>query len=275
MPLRCEFARAMSTDELYLKFQPVVEFSNGRIHSFEALLRWQHPIYGHLPARDFAFALRDPTLQGPLSRFVMHEALQAQSRWSAVLGQLPVSVNLSPSWIASTEFIDLLRELATTSNLRTGGGLLVEIVETDILRPTPTLLAHLHAATELGVAFLLDDFGTGYTSIGELRDLPLQGLKIDRQYVQRLMRRREDTAVMLGLLYMAQGFGLTAIAEGVENYDQAALLRQLGCDLMQGNGLCPPLAEDELSYLPATTIPSAAWPEAMDPAQSRSCPYAP
>lgn len=275
MPLRCEFSRAMSTDELYLKFQPVVEFSSGRVHSFEALLRWRHPIYGHLPARDFIFALRDPSLQGPISRFVMHEAAQARTRWSAALGPLPVSVNLSPSWIASTEFIDLLQELAATSSLLASGGLLIEIVETDILRPTPTLLAHLHAATELGVEFFLDDFGTGYTSIGELRDLPLQGLKIDRHYVRRMMHRQEDTAVMLGLLYVAQGFGLTAIAEGVENHEQAALLRQLGCDLMQGNGLCPPLSEDELNYLPAATIPGAAWPKTKDPAQSSSCTYAP
>lgn len=269
MPLRCEFTRALDADELYLKFQPVVNYTTGEIHSFEALLRWRHPLYGHLPARDFAFALRDPALQEPVSRFVLRAALQARMRWMAELGPVPVSINLSPGWIASASFMDHLKEwLASTPSL-SQGGLLIEIIETEILKPTPALLANLHAATELGIEFLIDDFGSGYTSIGELRDLPLHGIKIDRHYVRHLMRRREDTSVVLGMLYVAQGFGLVSIAEGVENHAQADMLCDLGCLLMQGNGLCPPLAEDELQFLPAPGSSPPAWREREAHAQSR------
>lgn len=270
MPLRCEFTRALQADELYLKFQPVVEFGTGQIHSCEALLRWHHPIYGHLPARDFAFAVRDPALQDSVSRFVLRAAVQTRKRWTPELGLFPVSVNLSPYWIASAAFIEYLHELLTDSPDLSQGGLLIEIIETDILRPTPALLANLHAATELGVEFLIDDFGTGYTSIGELRDLPLRGLKIDRHYVRNLLRRQEDAAVLLGMLYVAQGFGLVAIAEGVETLIQADALQQLGCRLMQGNGLCPPLTEDELRFFPTEPIRGTTWPEPDRHAQSPS-----
>lgn len=270
MPLRCEFARAIGTDELYLKFQPVVEFSSGRVQSCEALLRWRHPIYGHLPARDFAFALRDPALQDPVSRFVLRQAVQTRTRWTPRLGRVPVSVNLSPCWIASNAFLEFLQELLNESPDLAEGGLLIEIVETDILRPTPSLLTNLHAATELGVEFLIDDFGSGYSSLGELRDLPLRGLKIDRHYVRHVTRRSEDAAILLGMLYIAQGFGLLAIAEGVERHEQADALDELGCRFMQGNGLCPPLAEDELTFLPETAGDSAAWPQRTHPAKSPS-----
>ncbi len=269
MPLRCEFTHAIQAGELYLKFQPVVDYTSGRIHSFEALLRWRHPIYGHLPARDFAFALRDPSLQDTVSRLVLREALQTRSRWALELGQIPVSVNLSPGWIASAAFLDHIKELLTETPSLSQGGLLIEIVETEILRPTPALLANLHAANELGLEFFIDDFGTGYTSIGELRDLPLSGIKIDRHYIRHMMRRREDTSVVLGMLYVAQGFGLITIAEGVENHAQADVLSDLGCQLMQGNGLCPPLSEDELSSLPPIASEATTWRGTEAHAQSR------
>lgn len=267
MPLRCEFARAIEAGELYLKYQPVLRATTGEIHSLEALLRWHHPIYGHLAARDFAFALQDPSLQETLSQFVLREALQARARWVPHLGPVPVSVNLPPRWLGSRAFLDRLQDCLSNTPGTHPEPLYIEIIETEILRSTPSLLTNLQDACELGVQFMLDDFGSGHTSIAELRDLPLHGIKIDRHYVRHVAQNPQQTSVILGMLHIATGFGLLAMAEGVETQRQQTILHRLGCHLMQGNGLCPPLAEDELSLLPRPA-PYRPWRAATPDAQS-------
>ncbi|MFZ9993622.1 MAG: EAL domain-containing protein [Steroidobacteraceae bacterium] len=258
MPLRCEFTRAIEAGELYLKYQPVVHAATGEIHSLEALLRWHHPIYGHLAARDFAFVLQDPSLQEALSLLVLQEALQARARWVPHLGPIPVSINLSPRWLMSKTFLDRIEEGLSHAKGSHPAPLYIEIIEPDILRSTPTLLTNLQDACELGVQFMLDDFGSGYTSIAELRDLPLHGIKIDRHYVRHIAQNPQQASVILGMLHIAAGFGLLAMAEGVETQRQQTMLDRLGCHLMQGNGLCPPLAEDELCLLPKP-VPYRPW----------------
>ena len=269
MPLRFEFTRAIEAGELYLKFQPVVDATTGAIHSLEALLRWAHPLYGHLAARDFPFALRDPALQETVSKMVLRESLHAQMRWLPALGAIPVSVNLPPRWLASKTFLDYLHVCLAETKRIAPTPLYIEIVETDILRSTPSLLANMHEACERGARFLLDDFGSGYTSIAELRDLPLSGIKIDRHYVRHIGRNPSHASVFLGMLHIASGYGLLAMAEGVETREQQTMLDRLGCHLMQGNGLCPPLAEDELIWL-GSPLPIHSWRDARADAQSSS-----
>lgn len=246
MQLLRDLSRAFRAGELHLHFQPVVDCKLQRIHSIEALLRWQHPVLGPLQARQFSRALNMSPLVEMISSSVLQEALRAQARWVDALGCVPVSVNLPPHWIASKNFLEWLQRQLWLAASPTPARLFIEIVETEMIRPTQTLLANLGVAGQLGVAFLVDDFGTGYTSIGELRDLPLRGIKIDRRYVHALTQSHQDQSVLRGMLHLAEGFDLMAIAEGVESPAQVQILQRLGCRFMQGHGLFPPVPEQAL-----------------------------
>jgi diguanylate cyclase (GGDEF)-like protein len=247
--LEHDLRAALSRGELAVHYQPIVELRSGRIAGAEALLRWAHPQRGAVAPMLFVAIAEDFGLIAELGRFALDRACADAVRWPDGLGGAPfVSVNLSvkqlrdpglPREIAAT----LARHGLPTSRLH------VELTESALLDSEPLALTALAEMRRLGIRIWLDDFGTGFSGLSHLRRVPVDGVKIDRSFVQDLLSDREDLALTSAIVAMAGSLGIEAIAEGVETEPQLEVLRNLRCDLGQGFYLGHPMPQDDLVTL--------------------------
>ena len=244
--LEHDLRQALAGGGLAVHYQPIVELRSGRIAGAEALLRWGHPQRGLVPPMLFVGIAEDFGLIAELGRFALERACADAVRWPDGQGGAPfVSVNLSvkqlrdpglPREIAAT----LARHGLPTSRLH------VELTESALLDSEPLALTALAEMRRLGIRIWLDDFGTGFSGLSHLRRVPVDGVKIDRSFVQDLLSDREDLALTSAIVAMAGSLGIEAIAEGVETEAQLEILRNLRCDLGQGFFLGHPVPQDEL-----------------------------
>lgn len=240
-----DLRRALENGELRLHYQPVADLADGRLVGAEALVRWQHPERGLLAPAEFIAIAEDSGLIAPLGAWVLEEACRQALAWG---GGRFVSVNLSPRQLSHSDVPALLeRALAETG---VDPALLeLEITENVLMEQSAGALATLRQLKAMGVRLMLDDFGTGWSSLAYLKRFPLDGLKIDREFVDGLGSEPEDTAIVAAVLSMAAALELDVIAEGVETEAQLAWLRERGCGLAQGFLLGRPMPAQELAAL--------------------------
>jgi diguanylate cyclase (GGDEF)-like protein len=243
---------ALSTDRVFLHYQPVIDLVNGRLRGIEALVRWDHPTRGMLPALELIAAAQEAGLEIELDRRVLRAACQEMGRLvrAGVMGpDAYVSVNISAR-SASAERIDMLvPEILRTSGLQ-AQQLMLEVTETSILTDVEYTVRQLKALSEMGVRVAVDDFGTGYSSLAYLHRLPLGILKIDRSFVSGLPDDPDSSTIVRSVISLAESLGLHTIAEGIETPEQAQVLRELGCNSGQGflwSRAVPPAALDAVS----------------------------
>jgi diguanylate cyclase (GGDEF)-like protein/PAS domain S-box-containing protein len=233
--------RALDSDQLRLRFQPYVSAASGRIAGMEALIRWQHPSRGLMLPGKFIPMAEESGLIVALGRWVLEESCPQAVRWRDVTGELvPVSVNLSARELQNVALVREVGDVLTRTGLEPEA-LAVELSERLVLGDASATLSGLQELKTLGVQLALDDFGTGYTSVGQLKRLPLDLLKIDRLLVGGLTRAAEDELIMGAIVTLAHALGLKVVAEGVECSDQLARLCGLHCDLLQGFYFSPPV----------------------------------
>lgn len=238
-----ELRQALRGNALEVHFQPQVDLRSGECVGVEALLRWL-PASGKRvsPALIAEHAERSELIQ-PLTLFVVNYALRAQRNWKAA-GQVPrLSINLSPKMLSDEEFPGLLRQLLNTwgTDPRT---LMFEITESSVVGDVDRSIAMMKRLKEIGVQLSMDDFGTGYSSLAYLRRFPLDELKIDRMFVRSVRHHKNDQQIVRSVIDLAHNFELTAVAEGVEDRDTLHLLREMGCDLVQGFVVSKALSPD-------------------------------
>ncbi|MEZ5857521.1 MAG: EAL domain-containing protein [Geminicoccaceae bacterium] len=224
-----ELREAIAGNRLALAYQPQLALRSGRFVGAEALLRWHHHDHGFISPTRFIPVAERTGLVVPLSRWVLRQACQDSRR----LGDLCISVNLSPIDLASPDFVDAVRETLA----RTGTDpdrLELEITEGVLIEDTESTLDVLLQLKRLGLRIALDDFGTGYAGLGYLQMFPFDKLKIDQSIIRRSGRSRHAGAIVRSVVALAHELGLVACAEGVESREQLELLRDEGCDLVQG-----------------------------------------
>jgi diguanylate cyclase (GGDEF)-like protein/PAS domain S-box-containing protein len=240
-----DLRRALEDGELRLHFQPVLSLERNAFVGAEALVRWQHPERGLLAPAEFIAVAEDSGLIAPLGAWVLEEACRQAVAWG---GERFVSVNLSPRQLSHSDVPALLeRALAETG---VDPALLeLEITENVLMEQSAGALATLRGLKAMGVRLVLDDFGTGWSSLAYLKRFPLDGLKIDREFVDGLGSEPEDTAIVAAVLSMAAALELDVIAEGVETDAQLAWLRERGCGMAQGFLLGRPMPAAELDEL--------------------------
>jgi diguanylate cyclase (GGDEF)-like protein/PAS domain S-box-containing protein len=241
--METELRLALERRELRLAYQPVVSLRDETITSIEALLRWEHPARGVIPPDEFIPIAEETGLIEPIGSRVLDEACRQAAHWhSAMPDQVPVtiSVNLSAVQIANSVLPDTVA-MATRAADLDPATLRLEITESVLLAETGRLTDTLAGLRELGVQLVLDDFGTGYSSLGYLTRLPLDALKVDRAFVERLGRDAHDTSITEAIIAMAHALSLPVICEGVETERQLAELRRMGCDQVQGFYFSPPV----------------------------------
>ncbi|GAA4628150.1 putative bifunctional diguanylate cyclase/phosphodiesterase [Cellulomonas oligotrophica] len=221
--------------QLEMHYQPKIELASGRTVGFEALLRWRHPTRGVLAPGTFIPLAEQSGLIHEVTELALTETVRQLAVWRAEGRDLPVAVNLSAHDVATPAVVDTVEDLLATYDLP-ARLLEVEITETAIVADRSRVVPVLHRLRGLGVRVAIDDFGTGTTSISQLRDLPVDELKIDRLFVQDLGEhaREGSEVVVQAMVDLAHSFSLTVVAEGVEDEATAVVLGRLGVDRAQG-----------------------------------------
>jgi diguanylate cyclase (GGDEF)-like protein len=223
---------ALERGELRLVYQPVVDLERERVHAFEALLRWSHPVLGDVSPATFVPIAEEHRLIGPIGAWVLERALRDAARWNRTGRRLLIAVNLSCEQLVDERVADnVLRACAAAGH--DPGLLAVEVTETAVLVDDGAARRALSALREAGVVVALDDFGTGFSSLTHLRSLPIDAVKLDRSFTAELGTKEGD-ALARGVLALAAGLGHQVVAEGVETAAQAAFLAAAGCRRAQG-----------------------------------------
>ncbi|MCW2679809.1 MAG: diguanylate cyclase/phosphodiesterase [Frankiales bacterium] len=228
-----ELRRALVEGELEVHYQPQAELRSGRVTGVEALVRWRHPVRGLVPPDEFVPLAESSGLVESLTRHVLDTALAQVAQWRAQGLSLKVAVNVSVRDLSGTELVRSVREALERHDVP-ADCLLLEVTEGSLFAESHRAATTLRQLEELGVALALDDFGTGWSSLGHLRRLPVQELKVDRSFVQRMCEDVRDSAIVRSVVDLGVGLGMRVVAEGVEDEATWALLLEMGCDEAQG-----------------------------------------
>ena len=240
LELKAELVTAMEQDQLDVHYQPIVEAETGRIVSLEALVRWTHPTKGPLPPGRFLPMAEETGLIVALGDWVFRRVCRQQVAWRAAgLPEVRVAVNLSARQIFVPELVETMRRILAETGA-TAASIELEVTETVAIRNARVAQDVLARLKQLGFAIALDDFGTGYSALVYLRQFPFDRLKIDRAFVHDLTESEGNRSIVSAIVALAHSLNLEVVAEGVEHSAQAQVLRELGCDLLQGFGLARP-----------------------------------
>jgi len=232
---------------LEMHYQPKVDLDTGRIVGLEALMRWRHPTQGLLAPSVFIPLAEQSGIIHRLTRYALTESVKQLAAWLVEGRSTPVAVNLSAHDVTSTRVVEVIEELLAEHDVP-AALLEVEITETALVADPSRVVPVLERLAALGVRVAIDDFGIGNTSIAQLRDLPVAELKIDRLFVADLGDGGRESAhvVVQAMVDLAHSFGLSVVAEGVEDEIAAAVLRRLSVDQAQGFLYSPAIPADEL-----------------------------
>jgi len=244
--LRLEMAlrEAVERQEFHLNYQPIYALDGGRLEGFEALIRWEHPTRGFVSPGEFIPIAENTGLIVPIGQWAMREAAQQVATWIEEFelppGRLWVSVNLSGRQATDPELLPILREAIERHGLHPGS-LKIELTESVLMENADVVVELLNGLRALGCSVFVDDFGTGYSSLSYLHRFPVDGLKIDKSFVDVLDGAEESATMVRTILGLARNFGLDVVAEGIEHAYQAEQLRDLGCPHVQGYFFSRPL----------------------------------
>jgi diguanylate cyclase (GGDEF)-like protein len=244
-----ELRVAIAGGQLRLHYQPIFELPSRKLRGFEALVRWDHPIRGLVAPSEFIPLAEQSGLIVQLTEWVLNEVMRQMHRWDAIGLRPQIAVNVGAKALATTarlpEVVDHLLGSYGVDPAR----IVIEVTESDVMTDPTRSIAVLNALKSLGLRIEVDDFGTGYSSLSYLRQLPLDGVKIDRSFMRTLLTDANTSAIVRAAIDLSHALGLEAVAEGVE--DEASLERLIatGCDSAQGFFFARPM--------PADTVP--AW----------------
>jgi diguanylate cyclase (GGDEF)-like protein len=241
--------RGLVADELFLLYQPLISTTSGTITNVEALVRWQHPERGLVPPDEFIGLAESSGLIVPLGLRVLELACAQLKAWTAAGAgsALTVAVNVSARQLLEPDFIGRVRQVLWGSAVDPRQ-IVLELTESLLVDDGDAAVAVLWQLRALGVRLAIDDFGTGYSSLARLGEMPVDELKIDKSFVDRLGADPHDSsALVTAAVAMGHGLGLEVVAEGVETAAQAAFLSSVGCDLLQGYLLGKPQRADDIT----------------------------
>ena len=245
LELEADLRLALERGELKLHYQPTVELATNQVIGFEALVRWQHPTRGLISPMDFIPIAEGTGLIVPLGRWVIAEACRQAVAWG---GGVKMAVNVSVRQFDRCDLPAIVAEVLAETGMP-AGQLCLEMTESVLMTDTEENLAALVRLKALGVTLAIDDFGTGYSSLAYLRRFPVDTLKIDRSFVERLGEQNDDAALASTIVQLGQSLGMTTVAEGIEEYGQLAALREMGCTYAQGYYFSRPVPAVEAGRL--------------------------
>jgi diguanylate cyclase (GGDEF)-like protein len=241
-----DLGQAVRGGQLMLHYQPKVDLRSDRIVGFEALVRWRHPRLGLLYPDAFVHLAEMSEVIQPFTHAVMDIALDNIRQLHELGHRYPVAINLSARNLMDSNGLAVLVESIERHGV-SYSDIELELTETALMHDPESAGKLLDRIAALGVRLSVDDFGTGYSSLAHLRRLPLYALKIDRSFVRDMANNAQDATIVRSTIALAHNLGLKVTAEGVEDAATLAMLREMGCDEVQGYYLCEPLPLEELT----------------------------
>ncbi len=244
--LERELRGAIERGEISVVYQPQISAQSGKIYGVESLLRWHNPHLGHVSPLEFISLAEEIGLINELGHFVIEQSckeitqLPKEQRRDLIL-----SINISPMQLMNQYFIPRLQEILNKYDVASHH-ITLEITENVLINDLPTVTPIISQLKELGFTISLDDFGTGYSSLSYLSNLPLDELKIDRVFVDKMLNSEQSDSLVKAILAIAQSANMRVVAEGVETQTQRDVLVEYGCDLLQGYFIDRPLSIEAL-----------------------------
>ncbi|MBT7880110.1 MAG: EAL domain-containing protein [Gammaproteobacteria bacterium] len=227
-------------------YQPIIDQETGQLSSMEALLRWPHPKEGMIPPEEFIPIAEATGLILPLGEYVLRKVCNQIRSWEDMgLEGFRVAVNISARQF-ETDVSALVQDAMATSGIKPSA-LTIEITEGLAMKNVEHYTTMLEDLRRLGVNISMDDFGTGYSSLSYLKRFPLTTLKIDRSFIKDLHLDEDDKEITKAIIAMGQSLNLATLAEGVENEAQVKVLRDYGCDYIQGYYYSKPIPAAEMT----------------------------
>ena len=244
-----ELIAALEHGEFTLHYQPLTD-RTGRLAGLEALLRWTNATLGRVSPADFIPIAEEMGLIQNIGDWVLRTACDAGARWLGAGLEVPnIAVNVSAVQFVAKDLASIVKRVLTSTEFP-AGKLVIEITESALMNNIEQTLEQMAALRDLGVRFAIDDFGTGYSSLSQLRNLPVDCLKIDRSFVKDLDSSGSgSTTLVRGIIGLAHSLDLEVVAEGVETQEQLTLLGAMGCDINQGFLLFKPMPAEEIEKL--------------------------
>ncbi len=240
-----DLKKAAEEDQFVLNYQPKVDAYTGEVLELESLIRWIHPEYGYMPPDEF-IPLAEQSGNIPLlTEWVLKNAIQQCKQWQEHNNIfINISVNLSAVDLLNPALPDLVNHYLQLNGV-SPSRLILEVTESAVVRDTNFALKLLNNIKAAGVSLSIDDYGTGFSSLAKLKQLPVSELKIDKSFVMHLTENSDDAAIVLSTIELGHNMGLKVTAEGVENSKGEKLLKQYGCDMLQGYYISKPLLANE------------------------------
>ncbi len=239
-----ELRAAIDRSGISLHYQPQVSLRTGHAESVEALVRWHHAVHGSIGPAEFVTLAESTDLIRPLTDWTITQALSDMTKWRSRIGDTTVAINVSARVLQDSDFPRRLQSLLATAAVRPDH-LELEITESAMLVDPERARIIVRDLRALGVTISIDDYGTGFSSLGYLRDLQVQALKLDKSFVVDLETREQNRVIVESTVQMAHALGLRAVAEGVETAWVKDYLQSIGYDLGQGFWFARPMAAEE------------------------------
>lgn len=243
LELEDDLRLAIENHEFTIHYQPIVDLGSTEMLGMEALVRWNHPRYGMLAPMKFIPLAEETSLIVPLGEWILGEACRQTKEWCDKFDpalNISVTVNISIRQFQQKELVEIIRCALETSGLRPNS-LILEITESFMMQETESTITKLQELKKLGIRLAIDDFGTGYSSLSYLQRFPIDILKIDKSFVDKIGNGEEGRAVARAIIMMGDSLHLKTIAEGIERPEQIAALQTLGCEAGQGFHFAHPL----------------------------------
>ncbi|MCF8104117.1 MAG: EAL domain-containing protein [Desulfohalobiaceae bacterium] len=247
--LESDLRKALHKEEFELFFQPIVSLESQNISGLEALLRWRHPERGLIAPNQFIPIAEELGLIIPIGEWAIQSACRQAGSWQRLgIPPLEISVNLSQIQFRDKDILEKIKAIITESGIDPAL-LQIEITESSISEDIQAAVAVLQGLKDLGVKIAIDDFGTGTSSLGTLKNLPVDTLKLDRSFIRSLPESSNDQAIVQAILSLGKIMDLKIIAEGIETQDQLEFLQNTRCDAYQGFYYSRPLPGKEIAEL--------------------------
>jgi diguanylate cyclase (GGDEF)-like protein len=262
LQLEAELKQAIIKQQFSLSLQPKVSLRDGQLHSFEALLRWQHPTRGTVPPDHFIDALEQTQLMVDVGYWVFERCCQLSvEMMQQGLTDVVIALNLSATQFLQADLAENFARILAKYQL-SGNQFELELTENTLVANIAQTLDLMYQLKALGCTFAIDDFGTGYSSLNYLKRMPVDTIKIDKSFVQGMQDNAADLQIVISTITMVHKLGLKVVAEGVETAENVALLRDYHCDILQGYYFSRPIPELEIHDFIQQVL-TQHWPQSL------------
>ena len=248
--LRNDLHKAIQREEVHLVYQPRLDLTTGKVTSAEALIRWEHPEWGIILPSEFIPLAEETGQIVEFGTWVLQEVCRQKQAWQAAgLRPIRIAVNFSMQQFLQKDLVEWMTKLLEETG-NSPEQLEIEITESVLSKNEIAMVQVLNKLRQLGVTLSMDDFGMGYSSLNYIRKFPVHSLKIDRTFIKDLSANKQETiALITAIISLAHSLKMSVIAEGVETEEQVSLLRNLGCEEIQGYWFSPPISSGEFQAM--------------------------